>query len=115
MQQAIPTLAVGGAKLALPPGAFLQASCEAEAMLVDLVRAGANEAKRVADLFAGLGPFTLALASRAAIDAFDQDEASLAALAQAARATPKLKPVRTIARDLFRSPLSVKELGPTMP
>jgi 23S rRNA (uracil1939-C5)-methyltransferase len=110
MQQTVPTLAMGGAKIALPPGAFLQASCAAEALLVDLVRAGVGEAKRVADLFAGLGPFTLALAPRAAIDAFDQDEASLAALAQAARATPKLKPVRTVPRDLFRSPLRVKEL-----
>ena len=112
MQQAVPIIDIGGAKLALPPSAFLQASSEAEALLVDLVRAGVSEAKRVADLFAGLGPFTLALASRAAIDAFDQDDASLAALAQAAHATSKLKPVRTMVRDLFRSPLSAKELEP---
>jgi 23S rRNA (uracil1939-C5)-methyltransferase len=112
MQQAVPIVDIGGAKLALPSGAFLQASSAAEAMLADLVGAGVREAKRVADFFAGLGPFTLALAPRAAIDAFDQDEASLAALAQVARTTPKLKPVRTITRDLFRSPLSVKELVP---
>ena len=68
-------------------------------------------AKRVADLFAGLGTFTLALARRAAIDAFEQDEACLAALAEAARGTPKLKPMRTFVRDLFRTPLRAKELA----
>jgi 23S rRNA (uracil1939-C5)-methyltransferase len=32
-------------------------------------------------------------------------------LGQAARATPKLKPVRTFSRDLFRAPLSARELS----
>ena len=67
-------------------------------------------AKRVADLFAGLGTVTFALAGDAAIDAFEADEAALHALADAARRTPKLKPVRTFVRDLFRAPLGPKEL-----
>ena len=71
---------------------------------------GRSGAKHLADLFAGLGTFTFALARDAAVDAYEADEAALAALAEAARKTPKLKPVRGIVRDLFRSPLSVKEL-----
>jgi 23S rRNA (uracil1939-C5)-methyltransferase len=108
---AAPTITLGNAAVKLPPGAFLQASREAEAVLVALVREGVGDAKRVADLFAGLGTFTLALAGTAAVDAFEADEAALSALAEAARKTPKLKPVRIFARDLFRAPLGPKELA----
>jgi 23S rRNA (uracil1939-C5)-methyltransferase len=104
-----PTVSLSGAQVRLPPGAFLQASREAEAALVALVRQG--RAKRVADLFAGIGTFTFALAVSAEVGAYEQDEAAIAALGQAARATPKLKPVRTFARDLFRAPLSPSELA----
>jgi 23S rRNA (uracil1939-C5)-methyltransferase len=107
---AAPSVTLGETAVRLPPGAFLQASREAEAVLVGLVREGVGNAKRIADLFAGLGTFTLALAGKAAVDAFEADEAALSALAEAARRTPKLKPVRTFARDLFRSPLGPKEL-----
>jgi 23S rRNA (uracil1939-C5)-methyltransferase len=89
----------------------LQASREAETALASLVKEGIGAAKRVADLFAGLGTFTFALARTAAVDAFEADEAALAALAQGARKTPKLKPIRTFTRDLFRSPLRPKELA----
>jgi 23S rRNA (uracil1939-C5)-methyltransferase len=79
--------------------------------MTGLVRDGVRDAKRVADLFAGLGTFTFALARQGAVDAFEQDEAALHALAEASRRTPGLKPVRTFARDLFRAPLGVKELN----
>jgi 23S rRNA (uracil1939-C5)-methyltransferase len=107
-----PEVDLSGAKVKLPPGAFLQASRESEAELVKLTREGTEGAKRVADLFAGLGTFTFALARTSAVDAYEADEATLAALAEAARRTPKLKPVRTFVRDLFRSPLGAKELDP---
>ncbi|MGZ8400514.1 MAG: class I SAM-dependent RNA methyltransferase [Methyloceanibacter sp.] len=107
---AAPQIDLAGVKVRLPAGAFLQASREAEATLVELVRAGVSGAKRVADLFAGLGTFTFALAGDAAVDAFEADEAALAALAEASRKTSRLKPVRGVVRDLFRSPLGVKEL-----
>jgi 23S rRNA (uracil1939-C5)-methyltransferase len=106
-----PTMTLSGAKVRLPPGAFLQASRDAEAVLVGLVKEGVGRAKRVADLFAGIGTFTFALAASAEVDAFEQDEAAIAALGQAARATPKLKPVRAFARDLFRVPLTSRELA----
>jgi len=107
-----PEVDLSGAKVKLPPGAFLQASRESEAELVKLTREGTEGAKRVADLFAGLGTFTFALARTSAVDAYEADEATLAALAEAARRTPKLKPVRTFVRDLFRAPLGAKELDP---
>ncbi len=107
---AAPEVALSGVSVRLPPGAFLQASREAEAVLVELVLAGVGGAKRVADLFAGLGTFTFALARNAAVDAFESDEAALHALAEAARKTPKLKPVRTHRRDLFHASLGPQEL-----
>ncbi len=107
---AAPQIDLAGVKVRLPAGAFLQASREAEATLVELVRDGVGGAKRIADLFAGLGTFTFALAGDAAVDAFEADEAALAALAEASRKTSRLKPVRGVVRDLFRSPLGVKEL-----
>lgn len=106
-----PTVRLSGAEVRLPPGAFLQATHQSEAVLAELVKDAVGRAKRVADLFAGIGTFTFALASSAEVDAFEQDEAAIAALGQAARATPKLKPVRTFARDLFRVPLTSRELA----
>lgn len=106
-----PEVDLAGVKVRLPPGAFLQASREAETALASLVKEGIGAAKRVADLFAGLGTFTFALARTAAVDAFEAYEPALAALATAARKTPKLKPIRTFARDLFRFPLRPKELA----
>ena len=106
-----PTVALSGVEVSLPPGAFLQASRESEEVLAGLVKEGVGRAKRVADLFAGIGTFTFALAASAEIDAFEEDEEAIAALAGAARATPKLKPVRTHLRDLFRVPLTARELA----
>lgn len=107
---AVPTVRFGSAQVKLPAGAFLQASTEAETVMTELVREGVGRAKRVADLFAGLGTFTLALAQTAAVDAFESDEAALAALSEAARHTPKLKPIRPVQRDLFLTPVGGKEL-----
>lgn len=108
--RAQPTIRFGRAEVKLPPGAFLQASLGAEAALVELVREGVKGAKRIADLFAGLGTFAFALAEQAKVDAFEQDDAALEALAEAARNTQGLKPIRTFARDLFRNPLAPTEL-----
>ena len=55
------TITLGGAPVPFPGGSFLQATPEGEAALVAAVREVAGEADAVADLFAGLGTFTLAL------------------------------------------------------
>ena len=105
-----PTIRFASAEVRLPAGAFLQASAEAETVMTELVREGTGRAKRIADLFAGLGTFTLAVAQTAAVDAFEADEAALAALSEAARHTSKIKPIRTVLRDLFLTPVGGKEL-----
>jgi 23S rRNA (uracil1939-C5)-methyltransferase len=110
-QKAAPTVTMGRARVALPPGGFLQATEAGERILADLVIGHTEGARTIADLFCGVGPFALRLAERARIAALDQDAAAIAALAQAARGTSGLKPVEAAARDLFRRPLVAQELA----
>lgn len=108
--RAAPRVDVAGIKVALPPGAFLQAALAAETTLQDLVAAGIGKSRAVADLFAGLGTFTLPLARKARVLAIDSDRALITALAEAHRHTSGLKPLETRIRDLFLDPLSPREL-----
>ena len=110
-QRAVPTVTMGRASVALPPGGFLQATEAGESTLAELVLGHAGGARSVADLFCGVGPFALRLAERARVAAFDQDAAAIAALAQAVRSTSGLKPGEAAARDLFRRPLVAQELA----
>jgi 23S rRNA (uracil1939-C5)-methyltransferase len=104
-----PVVMMGRAAVALPPQSFLQATAEGEAELARLAVAACNGARRVADLFCGVGPFALRLAETMPVLAYDADPASINALRQAAT-TPGLKPVTAKPRDLFRHPLSLQEL-----
>jgi 23S rRNA (uracil1939-C5)-methyltransferase len=110
VERARPALVIGGASVEPPPGAFVQVAAEAEAEMVRLVVAAAGKAKRVADLFCGVGTFALPLARGARVLAVDGEEAAIAALVAAARHAQGLKPIETKVRDLFRMPLSPKEL-----
>ena len=109
-QRATPTLRIGPAVVALPPAAFLQATQAGEETLARLVLDHVGDARNIADLFCGLGPFALRLAVRARISAFDNDAAAIAALKQAVANTQGLKPIDAQTRDLFRRPLVTAEL-----
>ncbi|HEX5213156.1 MAG TPA: methyltransferase [Pseudolabrys sp.] len=109
-QAAPPLLQVGRAAVLLPPAAFLQATAAGEATLARLVLEHVNGAKRVADLFCGIGTFALRLAERARVSAFDSDSGAVKALQQAAAKTTGLKPVEAQARDLFRRPFMAADL-----
>jgi 23S rRNA (uracil1939-C5)-methyltransferase len=105
-----PVVSVGTAAVTLPPGSFLQATAAGEEALAALVLRHCKGAKHIADLFCGVGPFALRLATRAAIAAFDSDSAAVTSLRKAATATAGLKPIKTETRDLFRRPLMPQEL-----
>lgn len=105
-----PVQAFGRARVAPPPGAFLQATKEGEAALLSGVRAAVGDAKKVADLFAGSGTFALPLAEGAEVHAVEGEEPMLAALDRGWRMAEGLKRVTTEARDLFRQPLLPDEL-----
>ncbi|MEX3007927.1 class I SAM-dependent RNA methyltransferase [Hoeflea sp. TYP-13] len=108
-----PVVKFCGIDVAPPPGGFLQASEAAQDKMIALVSEHMAGLKRVADLFCGCGTFTLPLAREIAVDAAENDGATLAALDQAARHTQGLKPVTTERRDLFRRPLMAAELKKT--
>ena len=110
IQRVPPAIRIGRAQVPLPPGAFLQATAEGEAALARLALAHVGSAKRVADLFAGLGTFALRLAENARVTAAELDAGAVHALTRAAQTTSGLKPIEATARDLFRRPLMVSEL-----
>jgi 23S rRNA (uracil1939-C5)-methyltransferase len=95
----------------IPPGAFLQATAFAEQAMADLVLGHLSRAKKVADLFAGCGSFALRLAKKSEVHAVEGDAAALAALDRGFRQASGLKRVTTEKRDLFRRPLTFKELN----
>ena len=105
-----PELAADGAVLLPSPAGFVQASAQAEQALAEAVTAHVGDAAPVADLFSGIGTFTLRLARRAAVTAVEGDPALLAALSRAVRQARSLKSVTALSRDLFANPLAPAEL-----
>ena len=110
-----PRVRMGPVSAILAPGTFLQATAAGEQILADLVRLHliesptAKPAGRIADLFSGLGPFAARLTENATIEAFDSDEAAIAALNRAVHEA-KLHTLKTVTRDLFVRPLHTSEL-----
>jgi len=107
-----PLVDFGGIQVSPPPGGFTQATKPAEQAMAELVLAHVGKAKRIADLFAGAGTFSLQLARIGRVHAVEAEAKALAALDHAARNTQGLKPVSVEKRDLFRRPLMTQEFKP---
>lgn len=105
-----PLIDFGGVSVSPPPGAFTQATRPAEEAMAELVLGHVGKAKRVADLFAGIGTFALRIARTARVHAVEGEDKALKALDFAARNTQGLKPVTVEKRDLFRRPMMAQEL-----
>jgi 23S rRNA (uracil1939-C5)-methyltransferase len=97
------TVTLSGIPVGLPVGAFLQATAEGEAALVAAMREAVGDAGIVADLFAGLGTFALALSGK--VYAAEGARDAVLALKSAGRG------IFADHRDLFRRPLDVAELN----
>ena len=104
------TIAFAGITVDLPPGGFLQASPAAERLLVAEATAAAAGARRIADLFAGCGTFSFALARRARVHAVEGQASHADAIRTAANRT-RLGHVTVAHRDLFDRPLDRAELN----
>jgi 23S rRNA (uracil1939-C5)-methyltransferase len=96
------TITLGGVPVALPDGAFLQATADGEAALVAAVRDAIGGSQTTADLFCGLGTFALSLPG--AVHAVEGARDAILALAATRRVTVEH-------RDLFRRPLDIAELA----
>ena len=91
----------------LPIGAFLQATEDGEAALVEAVREATAGAGRTADLFAGLGTFALSLEGQ--VIAAEASRDAILALKMAAGRSGRA--VQAEHRDLYRRPYDVRELS----
>jgi len=100
-----------GTAVDLPEDSFLQATPEGEAALTAAVLDFAADGKRVADLFAGVGTFSFALAQRAKVHAVEGWARATAAIAGAARRGGLADRVTTETRDLQQRPLRADELA----
>jgi 23S rRNA (uracil1939-C5)-methyltransferase len=109
-QAIAPAIKWSGAFVSPPAGAFLQAVPSAEQAMQALVVQSVANARKVADLFAGCGTFTIPLAKASTVTAFEGDNDAVAALKESARHTQGMKPITVERRDLFRRPLLNTEL-----
>lgn len=110
-----PVAELSGVAVRPPPGTFLQASREGEAAIVAAVLAGLPEKlparARIAELYAGCGTLSFALAARARVVAYEGDAESVAALRAAANARGLAGRIAVEQRDLVRRPVTAKELA----
>ena len=97
------TVTLSGIPVALPAGAFLQATADGEAALVASVREAIGGAAHTADLFAGLGTFALAVDGK--VIAAEAARDAILALKSAA---PRIEIQH---RDLYRRPIDRDELA----
>lgn len=103
------TVSFGGVAVGFPPFAFLQATPDGEAALVEAARAALPPQGAVADLFCGLGTFALGVGEGRPVYAAEAARDLILSLKSAAgRSQRKLAADH---RDLFRRPLTPQELN----
>ena len=104
------TVTLGGIPVAFPSGAFLQATADAQAVMVDCARKWSPKGSDIADLFAGLGTFAFALGETAnSVTAIEASLPAHLACRMAANRSPHA--IHCEHRDLFRNPVAADELG----
>ena len=103
------TVTLGGTPVAFPHSAFLQPTREGQQVLVAAMKDAVGDARIVADLFAGLGTFTLSLADDQKVYAAEGARDAIGALKLAANHSTRQ--IFCEHRDLFRRPLSAEELN----
>ena len=113
------TTSLSGVVVRPPPGAFLQATEAGERAIIDAVLGGLPARlpprPRIAELYAGCGTLTFALAGagggKLRVAAWEGDAASVGALQQAINQGGLSGRIAATQRDLARQPISAKELS----
>ena len=108
------SIALSGALVPAPPGAFLQATPAGEAAIIAAVLAALppklRPKDRIVELHAGCGTLTMPLARHARVRAYEGDGAAVAALQAGASQAGLHGTILAEKRDLTRQPLSPAEL-----
>ncbi|MEL7218852.1 MAG: class I SAM-dependent RNA methyltransferase, partial [Pseudomonadota bacterium] len=102
------TITLSGVPVGAPPGTFLQAAADAEALMIEDAKEWLADSRLVADLFAGLGTFAFGLREGRKVLAAEADQAAYLACKAAAGISGGT--VHPIHRDLFRNPVQASEL-----
>lgn len=102
------TMHLGGVDIPLPHDAFLQATSEGQKLLTEFAVSGTSGAKHIADLFCGIGTYSVAMAETANVHAIDDHKLMIANLKRAA-AVNSLNLTAEM-RNLFTKPLTASEL-----
>lgn len=106
-----PTITLDKVSLSVSPGCFLQASVSMEKTLETLVEKWMIQQKqspKILDLFCGRGTLSLPLSRYGSITGYESDEDAVLALNQGA--TKEKRPLKAHVRDLYKTPLNVREL-----
>ena len=107
----IPVVQFGKIGVSPPPGAFLQATRDGEAMLQNSIAEITGSARQIVDLFAGCGTLSLPLLDNIVnLLAVEQSEDALAALKFGVDSAGIGGRVKTVSRNLFDAPLMPDEL-----
>ncbi|NBX04109.1 MAG: class I SAM-dependent RNA methyltransferase [Alphaproteobacteria bacterium] len=102
---------LGGYEVALPPESFLQAAIESQELLTNFVLEHSKGAKKVADLFCGIGTYSFPLSAKASVYAADSQGDAVRTLRAAINAHRLTGKMNAEARDLFQKPLAASELN----
>jgi 23S rRNA (uracil1939-C5)-methyltransferase len=105
-----PKLRFGRVEIEPPPGAFLQASFAGEATLRAAVKAWSNGARRIVDLYGGLGTLSLPLLPAARVMLVEGSQPAVDAVNGALRKATLAGTAQAVMRDIRREPLSAEEL-----
>ncbi len=92
------------------PGGFLQATQDSQNKMIEIIRAETAEVKNLADLYSGVGTFTIPTAQHSFVTAMENSQEALECLINTVRHSQRLKPIDVVERDLAREPLIIKEL-----
>jgi 23S rRNA (uracil1939-C5)-methyltransferase len=110
-----PVVNLSGFAVQPPPGGFLQASKAGERAVVASLLAAlpphVPSRARIAELYAGCGTLTFALARHARVTAWEGDSAAVGALRRAVNQSGVAGRVEVVARDLARQPVGARELA----
>ena len=100
----------GNYRVPLPANAFLQAAADGQKQLTDFVLKHLGKAKSVADLFAGLGTYSYPASDLAHVHAVEVHNGTHHAMLAAIASHNLYNKISAEARDLFKKPMTVKEL-----
>jgi 23S rRNA (uracil1939-C5)-methyltransferase len=105
------TVTVDGHAIAIPPGAFLQATREGQDLMVSFIQEALHGAKNAADLFCGVGTYSFPLSRHATVYAAEGDPVMVAQMQANIETLGLGKRLRAESRDLFTTPLTSGELS----